>query len=239
MAAAGRESRGTKGGGADAKWGFFTNHALVMAYVCAHNDSTVREISDGLGITERATLAMLGDLDRQGIIIRHREGRSNRYSMDFARLALFRRANAGPPTPASFADGLIATLLEISGQAPKSKAPPRAGAETLATQADAQRWGFFTNHLRVLLAIAEDSDRTAREIADAIGVTERAVVAILRQLGDEGIVHREREGRRNSYTLDFDAMESFGRWSSGTWELPRAIVDVSVEGLRELEAASR
>ena len=234
MAAAGREGR-PKGAGADAKWGFFTNHALVMAYVCAHNDSTVREISDGLGITERATLAMLGDLDRQGIIIRHREGRSNRYSMDFGRLALFRRANAGPPTPASFADGLIGTLLEISGQAPKSKAPARAGAERLA-QADAQRWGFCTTPLRVLRASAEDSDRTAREIADAIGVTERAVVAILRQLGDEGIVHREREGRRNSYTLDFDAMESFGRWSSGTWELPRAIVNVSVGGLRELAA---
>lgn len=216
------------------KWGFFTNHALVMAYVCEHNDSTVREISDAIGITERATLAMLGDLQGEGIIVRHRTGRSNTYSMDFERLAMFRRGNAGPPTPASFADGLIRTLLELSGHPSPNAAPSRPGDPSAFTGRDGSRWGFFTNHLRTLLAVASANEPTANEIAAAVGITERAAVAILRQLEDEGILLRSKEGRRNSYRIDFAALDRFPRWSSGPEPLARPIVDVTIDGLRQL-----
>ena len=220
------------------KWGLFTNHALVMAYVCEHSDSTVRAISDAVGITERATLAMLGDLQREGVIVRHRVGRSNTYSMDFERLAMFRRGNAGPPTPASFADGLIRTLLELSGHAGAGDVSPRpADAQAFAAE-NAPRWGFFTSHLRTLLAVANAAEPTAYEIAASVGITERAAVGILRQLEDEGMLLRSKEGRRNSYRINFAALDRFPRWSSGPWPLQRAIVDVSVDGLRQLEAAS-
>ncbi len=217
------------------RWGLFTNHALVMAYVCEHNDSTVREISAAIGITERATLAMLSDLQGEGIIIRHRIGRSNAYSMDFERLAMFRRGNAGPPTPASFADGLIRTLLELSGHAGAGDAPSRPGDARAFTGESGTRWGFFTNHLRTLLAVASAVEPTANEIAGLVGVTERAAVANLRQLEDEGVLVRSKEGRRNRYRIDFAALGRFPRWSAGPWPLQQAIIDVTIDGLRELE----
>ena len=172
------------------KWGFFTYHALVMAYICERGDSTVRTISDAIGITERATLTMLGDLQQAGIVIRHRVGRSNTYTMDLERLAMFRRGNAGPPTPASFADALISTLLEISGSTGNDSVHPRpidAGAFSGAEMP----WGFFTNHLRTLLALANTVELTANEIAAAVGITERAAVAIKSPLGDVQLQRRE------------------------------------------------
>ena len=219
------------------KWGFFTYHALVMAYICERGDSTVRTISDAIGITERATLTMLGDLQQAGIVIRHRVGRSNTYTMDLERLAMFRRGNAGPPTPASFADALISTLLEISGSTGNGSVHPRpidAGAFSGAEMP----WGFFTNHLRTLLALANTVELTANEIAAAVGITERAAVAILRQLEEEGMLVRSKEGRRNSYRIEFDKVREFSRWSSGSWPLQRAIIDASTEGLRQLAANS-
>ncbi len=219
-------------------WGLFTNHALVMVYACEHSDSTVREISGAVGITERATLAMLGDLQREGIIVRHRVGRSNTYSMDFERLSMFRRGNAGPPTPASFADGLIQTLLELSGHASAGAAPPRPADARAFSAGNAASWGFFTSHLRTLLAVANAAEPTAYEIASSVGITERAAVGILRQLEDEGMLLRTKEGRRNSYRIDFAALDRFPRWSSGPWPLPRALVDVTVAGLRQLHAPS-
>jgi DNA-binding MarR family transcriptional regulator len=218
------------------KWGLFTNHALVMAYVCEHADSTVRAISDAVGITERATLAMLGDLQQAGIIVRHRVGRANTYSMDFERLAMFRRGNAGPPTPASFANALIETLLRISGRA-AGRAPARP-AEASGFSGEGVPWGFFTNHLRTLLAVANAVDPTANDIAGSVGITERAAVAILRQLEDEGMLIRSKEGRRNSYRIEFERVRDFPRWSMGPWPLQQQLIDASVEGLRELAAAS-
>lgn len=218
------------------KWGLFTNHALVMAYVCEHPDSTVRAISDAIGITERATLAMLGDLQKAGIIVRHRIGRANTYAMDFERLATFRRGNAGPPTPASFANALIESLLRISGTA-AGRAPARP-SDASGFSGEGMPWGFFTNHLRTLLAVANAVDPTANEIASSVGITERAAVAILRQLEDEGMLIRSKEGRRNSYRIEFERVRKFPRWSTGPWALQRQIVDASVEGLRELAAAS-
>jgi len=219
------------------KWGLFTNQALVMAYVCEHGDSTVRAISDAIGITERAALTMLGDLQQAGIVVRHRVGRSNTYSMDFERLAIFRRGNAGPPTPASFADALISTLLEISGRTDRGGAPARP-IDTGAFSGEEMPWGFFTNHLRTLLAVANAVEPTANEIAGAVGITERAAVAILGQLQEEGMLVRSKEGRRNRYRIAFDEVRRFPRWSSGPWPLQRAIIDASTEGLRQLAANS-
>jgi len=220
------------------KWGLFTNHALVMAYVCERSDSTVREISDAIGITERATLAMLGDLQGEGIIVRHRVGRSNTYSMDFERLAMFRRGNVGPPTSASFADGLIRTLLELSSHAGIGKIPPRPADAQAFSPGNVARWGFFTSHLRTLLAVARAAEPTAHEIAASVGITERAAVGILRQLEDEGMLLRSKEGRRNSYQINFTALDQFPRWSSGPWPLQQAIIDVTVDGLRQLVGIS-
>ncbi len=63
-------------------------------------------------------------------------------------------------------------------------------------------WTFLTNHARVLLRLAEEPDARLREVAERIGITERAVQRIVTDLEDAGIVTRTREGRRNTYTID-------------------------------------
>ena len=67
-------------------------------------------------------------------------------------------------------------------------------------QAD-RSWTFLTNHAHVLLAIAEDHDVRLRDIADRVGVTERAVQGILTDLEEGGYIVRERVGRRNHYRV--------------------------------------
>lgn len=217
-------------------WGFLTNHALVLIYVVRHNDSTVREISAGVGVTERATLSILHQLESGGIIQRHKDGRRNTYAVDFDRLAAYRRAGTVSLTPRAFVDGLIQTLLNIANyHAPDNGAAPKQDTvDSGAMEPSIGSWGFFTNHALLLLSIAIDNSSTVREMAVNVGVTERAVVAILNQLEDGGIVQRHKDGRRNTYSIDFDALRAFPRWSPGDWEIPAQLVDMAVAGLRAL-----
>src|SRR5437867_1499414 len=66
-------------------------------------------------------------------------------------------------------------------------------------------WKFFTNHALVLLCIANDSDILLREIANAVGITERAAHRIIGDLEDGGYISRERKGRRNYYQVHAEA----------------------------------
>lgn len=66
-------------------------------------------------------------------------------------------------------------------------------------------WTFLTNHANVLLVIARNPDIRMREIADEVGITERAAQRIVGDLVDEGYVARKRVGRRNEYEIDTHA----------------------------------
>lgn len=66
------------------------------------------------------------------------------------------------------------------------------------------RWTFLSNHAHVLVCLRHDRRARVRDIAAAVGITERAVLHILADLEAEGIVARVREGRRNAYELDLD-----------------------------------
>lgn len=68
------------------------------------------------------------------------------------------------------------------------------------------RWGFLTNHALVLIHVANHPRSTLRGIADAVGITERAALSILRAMEEDGIITRQREGRRNRYWVDFNAL---------------------------------
>ena len=60
---------------------------------------------------------------------------------------------------------------------------------------------FFTNHGHVLLCVARDSDMRLRDVADCVGITERAAQRIVRDLEAEGYLTRKRVGRRNVYEV--------------------------------------
>ncbi|MDW8808409.1 helix-turn-helix domain-containing protein [Streptomyces scabiei] len=64
------------------------------------------------------------------------------------------------------------------------------------------QWTFLTNHARVLIALARAPEARGRDVADAIGITERAVQLIVADLEAAGYLTRERVGRRNRYTID-------------------------------------
>lgn len=65
-------------------------------------------------------------------------------------------------------------------------------------------WTFLSNHGHVLVCLALDPQSRLRDIAARVGITERAVQGILRNLEDAGYVLKERVGRRNSYTVNGD-----------------------------------
>ena len=63
------------------------------------------------------------------------------------------------------------------------------------------QWSFLTNHARALLCIAHDPNLRLRDIADAVGITERSAFAIVADLAEAGYVVKERDGRRNRYSI--------------------------------------
>lgn len=65
-------------------------------------------------------------------------------------------------------------------------------------------WTFLSNHGHVLLCVARDPNIRVREIAQAVGITERAVQRILGELEEAGVIARRREGRRTRYEVDGD-----------------------------------
>jgi hypothetical protein len=66
---------------------------------------------------------------------------------------------------------------------------------------DERGWTFLTNHAHVLLSIARDADVRLRDIAEQVGITERAAQGIVADLVAGGYVMRTRVGRRNSYEV--------------------------------------
>lgn len=65
-------------------------------------------------------------------------------------------------------------------------------------------FSFITNHGLVLLAIAKRRRSTAREIGDAVGITERATHRIIKDLEQAGYITKTRVGRHNEYEIHLD-----------------------------------
>jgi DNA-binding MarR family transcriptional regulator len=65
-------------------------------------------------------------------------------------------------------------------------------------------WRFLSNHTQVLLCLQRDPDLRFRDIAQMVGITERAAQRIVADLIESGYVERERIGRRNHYRVNPD-----------------------------------
>jgi predicted transcriptional regulator len=63
----------------------------------------------------------------------------------------------------------------------------------------------LSNHAHVLIALAKEPSLRVRDLAVVVGVTERAVSAILTDLEEAGVLVRGREGRRNVYVINPEA----------------------------------
>lgn len=67
------------------------------------------------------------------------------------------------------------------------------------------KWTFFTNHAHVLFCISQDPDVRLRDVAQRVGITERATQRIVAELEDSGYLSHEKIGRRNHYELIAEA----------------------------------
>ena len=55
--------------------------------------------------------------------------------------------------------------------------------------------------MHVLTVLARDPDARLRDVAEQVGITERAVHRIVTELVEEGYLERERIGARNRYEI--------------------------------------
>jgi predicted transcriptional regulator len=63
-------------------------------------------------------------------------------------------------------------------------------------------WTFFTHHAHVLIILSRDPTLRMRDIAVAVGVTERATATLVSELVQTGYLRRLKQGRRNHYQVD-------------------------------------
>lgn len=63
-------------------------------------------------------------------------------------------------------------------------------------------WTFLTNHSHVLLCLAAAPTLTLRDVAQHVGITERAVQRIVSDLEEAQILSHTKEGRNNHYKFD-------------------------------------
>ena len=64
------------------------------------------------------------------------------------------------------------------------------------------KWTFITNHAAVLTLLNRQEHLTSREIAIALGITERSVIRIIKDLESDGYITKQKEGRKNRYTVN-------------------------------------
>jgi DNA-binding IclR family transcriptional regulator len=63
-------------------------------------------------------------------------------------------------------------------------------------------WTFLSNHAHVLVCLAGDPEARLRDVAEAVGITERAVQKIVADLVQAGVLTKQKRGRRNVYAVD-------------------------------------
>ncbi|MGY1715561.1 helix-turn-helix transcriptional regulator [Geodermatophilus sp. SYSU D01106] len=62
-------------------WTFLTNHGHVLLAVAADPDARVADVAARVGISTRATLGILADLEEAGYVTRARRGRRTHYEV--------------------------------------------------------------------------------------------------------------------------------------------------------------
>jgi hypothetical protein len=62
-------------------WSFLTNHARVLLCLAHDPGARLRDIAASLGITDRSVYGIVTDLTAAGYVVKHRDGRRNRYQI--------------------------------------------------------------------------------------------------------------------------------------------------------------
>ncbi len=71
----------------------------------------------------------------------------------------------------------------------------------MAAPAPRPQWTFLTNHTHLLVMLNREPAARIRDLAEEVGITQRAVQRILAELVLDGILTIKKEGRRNAYRI--------------------------------------
>ena len=64
-----------------ADWSFLTNHARVLLCIAHDPGVRLRDIAARVGVTERSAYGIVSDLTQAGYVLKHKDGRRNRYQV--------------------------------------------------------------------------------------------------------------------------------------------------------------
>ena len=101
-------------------WNFLTNHGRVLLCIARDPGVRLRDIAASLGITERSAYGIVADLAEAGYIVKHNDGRRNRYQI---------QAHLPLPEPASQEPAIGDVLAMLVGDDARQKptgGPPAA-----------------------------------------------------------------------------------------------------------------
>ena len=96
-------------------------------------------------------------------------------------------------------------------------------------------WTLLSNHGHVLVCISGDLDIRLRDIANKVGITERAVFGIVEDLEAGGVVQRVKVGRRNRYMINTEQPMRHEIESDQTVGALLGLFDVSDHGQQSIE----
>jgi predicted transcriptional regulator len=65
----------------------------------------------------------------------------------------------------------------------------------------AEGWTFLSNHGHVLVCLSLDPDARLRDVAERVGITDRAVQQIVSDLEAAAYLSKTKTGRRNRYRV--------------------------------------
>ncbi|MCW8880003.1 MAG: winged helix-turn-helix domain-containing protein [Kangiellaceae bacterium] len=69
---------------------------------------------------------------------------------------------------------------------------------------NSKHWTFFSNHAHVLICLVKDPEVKLRDVAQDVGITERAVQRIVAELEEAEVIKRHKVGRRNHYEIHLE-----------------------------------
>lgn len=97
--------------------------------------------------------------------------------------------------------------VKTTSQKTKTTTPSTKGAP-LRRRPDPEPsvgWTFLTNHTHAIVTLLREPDIRVRELAVEVGITERAIIRILSELEQGGVITKTREGRRNHYEVNLES----------------------------------
>ena len=106
-------------------WSFLTNHARVLLCIAQDPGARLRDIAASLEITERSAYSIVTDLALAGYVVKHKDGRRNRYQV---------QEHLPLPDPAAREPAIGDVLAVLLGNT-AGLASPAGGADVITTRA--------------------------------------------------------------------------------------------------------